>query len=372
MKTFFDLIQEVQKPGRCHRCGGCVTFCTAINYGALEMDADGKPRYAEIERCIECGLCHAICPEIGELEEETRRRASWSEPMGRILETAVARAADPAVQTRGTDGGAVTALLLHLFDQGRIDGAIVAKQVAPFQRRPHLAVTREEILESAGFFFDTSHGLPSFGERYKTYASIEEFDLMAKQGLRRVALVGTPCQIQAVRRMQVLDLVPSDAIAFCFGLFCSGNFIFEEAERRLIAEKVNVDWDQVAKVNIKEDLMLHLTSGRIKSVPLKDLDAIRRHACRFCTDYAAEYADIAFGGIGAEEGWTTVLARTPLGRAVLAHARGAGVLQGVDYRDNPRAQSAALSSVQAASARKKEKAAAARRESGTPSVRVQG
>jgi hypothetical protein len=36
MKTFFNLIQEVQKPGLCHHCGGCVTFCTAINDGALE------------------------------------------------------------------------------------------------------------------------------------------------------------------------------------------------------------------------------------------------------------------------------------------------------------------------------------------------
>lgn len=292
--------------------------------------------------------------------------------MGRIMETVVARAADPAVQRRGTDGGAVTALLLHLFDQGRIDGAIVAKQVAPFQRRPHLATTREEILESAGFFFDTSHGLPSFGERYKTYASIEEFDLMAKHGLRRVALVGTPCQIQAVRRMQVLDLVPSDTIAFCFGLFCSGNFIFEEDERRLMAEKGDFDWAEVAKVNVKEDLMIHLKSGKIKSMPLEDLETVRRYACRFCADYAAEYADIAFGGIGADEGWTTVMARTPLGRAALAHARGADVIQTVDYRDNPRAGTAALARVQAASARKKQKAASARQELGTPSVRIQG
>jgi len=56
MKTFFDLIQEIQKPGLCHRCGGCVTFCSAVNYGALELDVEGKPRYGEIEKCIECGL----------------------------------------------------------------------------------------------------------------------------------------------------------------------------------------------------------------------------------------------------------------------------------------------------------------------------
>ena len=77
MKTFFNLIQEVQKPGLCHRCGGCVTFCTAVNYGALELDPDGKPRYGDIEKCIECGLCHAICPEIDELEAETKSRVAW-------------------------------------------------------------------------------------------------------------------------------------------------------------------------------------------------------------------------------------------------------------------------------------------------------
>ena len=52
MKTFTDLIEEVQKPGLCHRYGGCVTFCTAINYGALKLDAEGKPRYADDDPLI--------------------------------------------------------------------------------------------------------------------------------------------------------------------------------------------------------------------------------------------------------------------------------------------------------------------------------
>jgi coenzyme F420 hydrogenase subunit beta len=55
MKTFFNIIQEVQKPGLCHRCGGCVPVCSAVNYGALEIDAEGKPRYGEIEKCIKSG-----------------------------------------------------------------------------------------------------------------------------------------------------------------------------------------------------------------------------------------------------------------------------------------------------------------------------
>ncbi len=368
MKTFFHLIQEIQKTGLCHRCGGCVTFCTAVNYGALKIDDDGKPGYEDIEKCIECGLCYAICPEIDELEEETKRRANWSQPMGRIIETSVARSTDPAIQAKATDGGVVTGLLLHLFDRGRIDGAIVTRQTGPFQRAPFLATTREEIISAAGFFFDTSQGMKQFSEQYMTYASIEEFDPMVKKGLKRVALVGTPCQINSVRRMQALELLPSDAIKLCLGLFCSGNFVFGASERAKLAEIGGFSWDEVRKVNIKESLLLHLKSGKTASIDLDDLYAIRRFACQFCTDYAAEFADISFGGIGAAEGWTTVMARTPLGRAALADAKSARMVEEFNYRDNPSYVTDALNLVRSWSSKKKKKARHNRRGLNTSSV----
>jgi PncC family amidohydrolase len=127
MKTFFNLIQEVQERGLCHHCGGCVTFCTAVNYGALELDPDGRPQYRDRDKCIDCGLCYMICPEIHELDEEQKRMVSWSAPMGRVMDAGIARARDPAVRERGTDGGVVTALLLHLFDMGFITYSNAAK-----------------------------------------------------------------------------------------------------------------------------------------------------------------------------------------------------------------------------------------------------
>ena len=48
---------------------------------------------------------------------------------------------------------------------------------------------------------------------------------------------------------------------------------------------------------------------------------MRQVVCHFRPDYAAEYADLSFGGIGAKEGWTTVITRTPIGRAIFADAR---------------------------------------------------
>lgn len=326
MKRFEDLIKEVQDPGLCHRCGGCVTFCTAINYGALKLSGEGMPIYTDKDKCIECGLCYSICPEIDEMEAETKKVAGWVPPMGNIIETSAARASDPMIRRIATDGGVVTALLVHLFDRGHIDGAIVTHQTGSFEREPRLAATRQEIIDAAGFYFDSSHGMDHFGHDYSTYSpSVQEFRPMMQKGLRRVAMVGTPCQIKALRKMEAMSIVPSDSIKYTLGLFCSGNFLFDVAERDKLETIAEIQWDDVKKINIKETLILHLNSGEKKTIALDKIDFMKRYACRYCFDYASEYADISFGGIGAEDGWTTVMTRSRLGRAIFSDAKGKSI-----------------------------------------------
>jgi coenzyme F420 hydrogenase subunit beta len=321
MKTFADLMEEVQKPGLCHHCGGCVTFCTAINYGALALAEDGRPYYCDRDKCLECGICYAICPEISEHEEETKEHVSWQAPIGRVIGTTVARSLDPEVRAQATDGGVVTSLLLSLLDQGRIDGAIVAKKTGVFKREPWLALSREDILAAAGFHFDTSHGMERFSQVYSTYSpSLAQLEQVAKQPAIRVAMVGTPCQINTLRRMEAMGVVPTDAIKYYLGLFCAGNFEFGEAERRQLEELGKFRWEEVRKINVKEDLMIHLRNQEVRCVPLDKLDFMKRHACNFCSDYSCEFADLSFGGIGAEEGWTTVISRTPAGQSLWAKA----------------------------------------------------
>ncbi|MBM4275891.1 MAG: coenzyme F420 hydrogenase [Deltaproteobacteria bacterium] len=326
MKTFTHLMQEVQEKGLCHHCGGCAAFCTAINYGALELGEDGKPRYSNKEKCIECGICYSICPEINELDAETNNLVSWSPPMGRILGIAVARATDPEVRNRATDGGVVTALLLHLFERGRIDAAIVSRKAGPFQRQPWLARSREDIIEAAGFYFDTLPNIPHFSEAYSTFSpSIVELKDVAQKTLNRVAFVGSPCQVNTLRRMEVLGVVPSEAIKIHFGLFCAGNFQFGPEERWRLEKIGNFTWDQVFKVNIKEELLIHLRNKEIRRIPLQQLTFMKRFACQFCEDYAAEFADLSFGGLGAPEGWTTVVVRSPKGQDFLSKAMRADI-----------------------------------------------
>jgi len=356
MKTFQHLIDEVQTPGLCHHCGGCVTFCTAVNYGALILNDKGMPSFGEKEKCIECGLCYSICPEIDEMEEETKEVCSWTPPIGRIMETHIARAISDDIHKHATDGGVVTAILLHLLERGHIDGAIVTRQTGPFSREPALASTPDEIINSAGFYFDSSHGINHFSGQYSTFSpSVQEFRPMLQKGLRRIALVGTPCQIKAVRRMETLGIVPSDSIKYCLGLFCSGNFTFGEPEKQQLEALGNFTWDQLLKVNVKDKLLIHLKDGSKKSIDLNKLDFMKRYACHYCVDYSAEYADISFGGIGAEEGWTTVLTRSTLGRAVFADAKDK-TIQLLDYASNQNATTNALNIIREASNAKAKKA----------------
>jgi coenzyme F420 hydrogenase subunit beta len=355
MKTFQNLVEEVQDAGLCHHCGGCVTFCTAINFGALKQDSQGKPCYDDMEKCIECGICYMICPEIDELDEETRKRIGWIPPMGRVLETTVARAANESIRQHATDGGVVTALLLHLFDAGRIDGAIVTRQTGLFKREPWLATSRREIIEAAGFFFDASHGMSLYSEQYSTYSpSVQMLGQMTRRGTRRVAMVGTPCQIKTIRKMETLGIVPTDSINYILGLFCSGNFLFGAEQREQLEALGNFSWNQVRKLNIKEELYIHSEDGEIRTIPLNQLGFMRRFACQYCDDYAAEFADISFGGIAAQEGWTTVVARTPLGRAAFAHARGEGDLEIHPQAKDPRFVGEVSAKIQEWSKRKRE------------------
>ncbi len=353
-KTFSNLIQEVINQGRCTKCGGCVSFCTAVNYGALGLDTMGQPGYADSKKCIECGICYLICPARDLLKQQTRSMVGWSAPMGRVLDVSVIRAVDNDIWRRGTDGGAVTALLLHLLETGRIDGAIVTQRHGLFRHRPHLARSRREIIDAAGSYFDSTQGMTLFGNRYSTFSpSVQAFKPLVASNLRRIAFIGVPCQIATLRKMQALSILPSETVHLAIGLFCSGNFDFSETERTKLEVLGDFKWEDAQSMNLRDTLNIELKSGRTVRLNLDQLSGMRRTACRYCSDYSAELADLSFGGVGAPEDWTSVVVRTPVGRAALQDAIGRS-LQEYRLEDDPHFARTALKEIQHYSDRKKE------------------
>jgi coenzyme F420 hydrogenase subunit beta len=316
VKTFNDLVKEVHEPGLCGLCGGCVSFCSADELGAIGFGDDGKPRYLDQDNCLECGICYLICPQIDVMDQEIAESYGWINPMGQVRKVVSVRSTNPDVLEVCTDGGAVTSILHCLIDKRIIDGAVVSKKTSHFSREPMIATTYEDILSAAGSRFTNASGVDELG-RFSTYSptmfAIKETENM---DLVKIAVVGTPCQVHTLRKMQNLSVVPSHVVKFVLGLFCSENFSFDVSMKEEVENTLGVSFDDIHKLNIKEELIINLKDGERKCIPLENMEMFSRYACRACSDFSNDFADIAFGGLGSPEGWTTVVIRTDYGEAI--------------------------------------------------------
>ena len=328
--SFDHLHKEVIDRGTCGRCGGCVSFCTANRIGALEIGEDGFPRYKKEAECLECGLCYLICPQTIQLNDALKDEFRWKAPIGYVEDLHSLRATNKEIQEVATDGGVVTALLSHMLKNNLIDGAVVSKRDGLFNRQSVVATTSEELFKAAGSTFSEALHLDKMGSEYTSCApvvkTIHEYSQTRKK-LNKLAVVGTPCQIDAVRKMQVLNILPSDNIQFTIGLFCMQCFSMERLINSHFLEIHKIKLENIRKMNVKEDFYLHMKTGEIIHIPLKEVESIARPACLACERFSNDFADISVGGLGSPEGVTTVLVRSINGKRMIADALSEGGIE---------------------------------------------
>jgi coenzyme F420 hydrogenase subunit beta len=176
-----------------------------------------------------------------------------------------------------------------------------------------IASSREDLLAAAGSRFAELSHVEELG-KYTTYSqTLHGLKGLKNMDLTRIAVVGTPCQIHTIRKMQILNVLPSHVVKFTIGLFCMENFSFDELARQKLEEEMNINLNDIVKINIKEDLIIDLKDGRRVNIPFEDIDKLVRPACMVCTDFANDFADISVGGLGAPDGYTTTMLRTDIG-----------------------------------------------------------
>lgn len=328
VKAFLDLQEEVIQRNLCGKCGGCISFCSAGALNALGLDDEGFPHLADAYRCLGCGLCYLICPVTKELDAELRETFAWKPPIGVYRAIASARATEENVLRVATDGGVVTSLLLYMLERGYIDGAIVSRRATAFSRHPVIATSPEEILLAAGSQLSGSSHLEQLGEQYTTYSpTISAVRSLEGRRLQSVALVGTPCQVNTIRKMQCLSILPADFITYVIGLFCAENFDFAGPSGHKLAQEFGISLDDVAKLNVKEDIIFTLKNGATVHVSFESMDDLARPACLACTEFANDYADISVGGLGSPNGYTTTLIRTEKGQRMYGEAVRSGRIE---------------------------------------------
>ena len=312
-KTYRDLKKDVWDAGLCSGCGACVAVCPAealffaAGKGEKSPVSTGTCKEDQFE--VPCGVCYEVCPRAsGEVRE-----------MFGEFSAALAGRAGFEVPRRQS-GGAVTAILAAALDEGLIDAVVtVTEDRFTLEPRSAIITSSETLIHEAGSRY--SWWVPLL-------ASLKE--AVVRRKLRRIAVVGVPCAVQAVRRMMNSDHQLARpygrSIRLLVGLFCTESFDYRTLVGTILGEKHGVEPWQVKRLNVAGKLEVTVEGRDAIAIPLKELEAAVRPGCRTCTDFSAVDADISAGAVGAPKGFTTLLVRTPVGKSFVDRAVASGKL----------------------------------------------
>jgi len=316
-KAFGSLFVDVVRKGICVFCGACIASCPV---GAIWV-ADENPRL--IGRCVNCEVCYYTCPKTGfqaeEMDKAVFGRVRESEGIGVYRSVYTARTTLKDLQAIAQDGGVATTLLICSLEKGMADAVVAAgltKQ--PWKPWPLVLTRKEELIKCAGTKYTPSPNLIGLSEA---------IDYHAKE---RVAFVGTPCQVQAVRKMQYgfkgcLKL--GSRVKVVVGLFCMESFRYADLMDRFLASKGVKPVDVKKFAITKGRFIAYSNQGEAVNVKLDEVKQYAQKGCHVCRDFTAEHADISVGSVGSPDGWNTVIIRTETGEQLFKEAYEAGYLE---------------------------------------------
>jgi coenzyme F420 hydrogenase subunit beta len=312
MPNYDDLEAKVINTGSCTVCGACILACPNSHIKFLE----GKPkRPKKTLDCVSCTTCYEACytlrPGVAEEIE--------GEVLGRLEKGGIgihrcilaARTKDQNVAKACQDGGMVTAILLYALNHGLIDGALVVGRDG-WMPVAATARTRDDILLASG----TKYGVVPVLKELRA--------AIVDHGLSNICVVGSPCHIQAIRYLKHRSLPIASPVKLTIGVFCRENYYVHA-----ISEKLNekgLDSSQVDKFNVTADFNIY-TGGKKLSFPITEVKSFVPRHCLTCQDYSSELADIAVGSDGSPEGWSTVVARTVQGEAIISAMEKEGLIE---------------------------------------------
>jgi coenzyme F420 hydrogenase subunit beta len=313
---FWDLEKAVIDADRCVQCGVCVAACPTDSIGLGE---DDLPKL--VKMCTGCSLCWDFCPRGGLQYESTWKITGGSdgeniEGIGRVEESYTARVKQRIDGVQ--DGGFVSALLISLLEEGEIDGALLARESESerWKGEAFLATTPDEVRACAGSFYNQTLALG--------HVDFRDYDLPPNP---RIAVVGTPCEIEGIKAMQARPWTwgssKVEAITLTIALLCTKSFNYEKLMLEEIRDKRNVDLDEVGRVDIIRGKMIvqDLDGETIFEEPIRDFHGAALKGCDECADFMGHAADISVGSVGSADGYSSVLVRSEEGLAAFDSVR---------------------------------------------------
>jgi len=318
--------------GLCHRCGTCIGICPT---GVLGLSESDYPLVQNLSACTDCDLCVKVCPgdefDFHEAHKEKfSNEGNIEDTHGEFSTAVLAHSNASDTRDAATSGGFITALLLHLLEEGKIDGALLvaSDDKKLWKGKPIVARTADEIRSAAKSKYAITPTNASFAE------------VRATPG--RYALVGLPCQIHGYARAAALDDRIKERIVLTIGLFCHAAIEHDAFE--IIWDSLGEKKEEAKKfisrigkhpgaphIELKDGSLYPVYFGHKKGYQPTSMEMINilyrlytPQRCLTCFDGLSEFADIAVGDpwmappqddIDFKDGWSFALLRSERGRA---------------------------------------------------------
>jgi coenzyme F420-reducing hydrogenase beta subunit len=204
----------------------------------------------------------------------------------------------------GQDGGMVSAFLIWGMRKGVFDTAIVVRNKENGDAEAVVAHGVDDVVRAKG----TKYFRVNIASKLKE---------LLDQGSSKIAVVCTPCQVRAVRKIQ--EPLNQKSLNFkltVIGLFCFEAFNYARLESE-IKKLLGVDLNKVEKSQIRKGKFTISEREKEYSCKVSALHKAVEKGCFNCKDFSAQLADIAVGSVGSQQGYSTVIVRTEEGKMLL-------------------------------------------------------
>jgi coenzyme F420 hydrogenase subunit beta len=328
-----NYLQDIVSSGLCVGCGLCQGLFGAETVRLAENNYDYftplqlKPLSRE-QRVLLSRCCPAVI--VRKEGDATGEDPVW----GPCRESIFAHACDPEIRFLGSSGGVVTAICVHLLEQGLADFIlhVGASAENPLHNELKVSRCREEVLACAGSRYAPSAPLAGIGE------------MLDAPG--RFAFVGKPCDVAALRQLGRHDSRVGEKVVAMLSFMCAGVPSLRGTYQ--VLEKFQVEPQQVASFRYRGEGWPGFTTAVLKDGAEHRMryeeswgTILNRHLllrCKICPDGSGEYADIVgadawegrsdgYPDFAERDGRSLVVARTVTGEELLRSCLHGGTLE---------------------------------------------
>ncbi len=294
-KTYFENLKaKVIDTNLCSRCLTCAAICP----GGITV-VGNKVDFPDYEtKCLDCGACVRVCP-----------RFVYEPKSG--LGDYTAFIAGRSKRFAGQDGAMVTELLVSAIEMGMIDRGLFAGRDDKWATEMFHVREPEQL------------AIPTLGGTKYTFADVlpalKEAVRFTKRG---VGIVGTPCIVSGVRKLQQEYPIFRERVKLVVGLFCTENFHYDDISAYL--RNKGVDFSKLIKTDITMGKFIATMTDSEVKFKVKALEEILPSGCNVCTDFTAVESDASVGSVGSAAGFSTVAVREENAKKVIEYIKEKG------------------------------------------------